>query len=163
MRFTKPRRLEDGETLDDFCSGVEVVDDWARNRAPYAKKRGSAIVYVSFAATEEKSVAGFYSLTSHSITRSSVNGGWLKRNAPSSIPVFLLGMLGVNQQYQGTGLGSMLLRDAVVRSLSAAGTVGAKALVVDPADEGVQGFYLHYGFLEIPGMDTMYIPLKLPE
>lgn len=162
MKFTKPEPLADGETLSGFCCGVEVVDNWAGRWASHAKANGSAVVYVSYSADVERPVAGFYALSSHSIARERVGGGWLKRNAPAQIPVILLGMLGVDRRFQGAHLGSMLLRDAMLRSLSAAETIGAKALVVDPADESARQFYLHYGFKDIPGMNRMYIQLKLP-
>lgn len=157
--FTKPRRLEDGEEIKDFCCGIDVVDIWARKWAPKAKKRGTAVVYVSFDA-ESGDIAGFYSLSSHSLAREMLSGGWLKRNAPVQVPVILMGMLGVAQPYQGHKLGSQLLYDAMSRSLFAAETIGAKALVVDPADEKVRAFYGRFGFKEIAGTKRLFVPLS---
>lgn len=158
MTFTKPRRLEEGENLAGFCCGVNLVDRWAANWAPKARSRGTAVVYVSYCA-ENGAAAGFYSLCSHSIMRENLAGGWLKRNAPVQVPVILMGMLGVDERFKGQRLGSMLLRDAVLKALSAAEAVGAKALVVDPADENARRFYQRYGFREIPGLERMFIPL----
>lgn len=159
MRFTKPRRLEDGESLEGFRCGVHVVDEWARAWAPKAKSRGTAVVYVSFE-VEGGLPAGFYSLCAHSVSRDDLSGGWLKRNAPVQVPVILMGMLGVDERFKGESLGSGLLRDAVLRSLSAAEAVGARALVVDPANENARGFYAHYGFRDMPGLPRMFIPLR---
>lgn len=159
VRFTKPCRLEDGESLTGFCCGVEIVDAWAAKWASKAKSRGTAVVYVSRDAVSG-SPAGFYSLCAHSIARDALGGGWLKRNAPVQVPVILMGMLGVDKRFKGKHLGSMLLRDAMLRSLSAAEAVGARALVVDPVDENARGFYAHYGFQDIPGLSRMFVPLR---
>ncbi|MBQ9004377.1 MAG: GNAT family N-acetyltransferase [Eggerthellaceae bacterium] len=118
------------------------------------------MVYVSYTA-DHATPAGFYTLSSHSIDRASVGAGRLKRNAPEQVPAVLLGMLGVDARYQGQGLGSALLADAIARSLAIADSLGAKALVVDPASEMALGFYERYGFAPIPGSGRLYLPLKL--
>lgn len=159
-KFTKPEQLAAGARLDGFKSGLPIVDSWARNHAHTAKKRGSAVVYVSHT-SDRATPAGFYTLSSHSIERASVGGGWLKRNAPEQVPAVLLGMLGVDARFQGQGLGSALLADAIARSLEIADSLGAKALVVDPADNAAQSFYERNGFAPIPGSSRMYLPLKL--
>ncbi|MBQ9042271.1 MAG: GNAT family N-acetyltransferase [Eggerthellaceae bacterium] len=159
-KFTKPEQLAAGSKLENFKSGLPIVDSWAHNHAHMAKKRGTAVVYVSYTA-DHATPAGFYTLSSHSIERASVGGGWLKRNAPEQVPAVLLGMLGVDARFQGQGLGSALLADAIARSLGIADSLGAKALVVDPASEEARGFYERSGFAPIPGSSRMYLPLKL--
>lgn len=49
-------------------------------------------------------IAGFYSLSAHSVARKEVSGGWFRRNAPSQVLAILLGMLGVYERYQGMGM-----------------------------------------------------------
>ena len=159
-KFTKPEQLAEGAGLGGFHSGLAVVDSWAEKHAHLAKKRGTAVVYVSHTADRSK-VAGFYTLSSHSVEREFIGGGWLKRNAPEQVPAVLLGMLGVEEGCQGEGLGSALLADAIARSLGIADAIGARALVVDPADERARSFYERHGFAQIPGTDRMYLPLKL--
>ena len=156
--FTRPEQLVPGENLAGFHSGDPVVDGWARGHAAHAKARGTAVVYV--VRNEAGDVAGFYTLSSHSIARSSVAGGWLRRNVPEEIPVVLLGMLGVDERCQGCGLGGQLLRDAVLKAVKVADIVGAKAIVVDPSSEAARSFYRKYGFKEIPGSDRMYASLR---
>lgn len=64
----------------------------------------------------------------------------LVANAPSQVPAILLGMLGVDERYQGMGLGAQLLRDAILNSLKVSELAGARALVVDPTGGGRIGF-----------------------
>ena len=155
--FSKPAALPEDSDLAGFRSGVAVVDNWAHRHAAHAFKRGTAVVYVSYCGGKP---AGFYTLSSHSLRRADIGGGWLKRNSPDQIPAVQLGMMGVDMQFQGSGLGAHLLRDAIIRSMSVAETIGARALVVDPADDDARGFYEHFGFRPIPGSDRLYIPLK---
>jgi ribosomal protein S18 acetylase RimI-like enzyme len=70
-------------------------------------------------------------------------------------------MLGVDQKFQGRGLGSALLADTIERSLGIADSLGSKAIVVDLAGDGARSFYTRYGFASIPGTERMYLPLKL--
>uniref|UniRef100_A0A7C9JDS7 N-acetyltransferase n=1 Tax=Muribaculaceae bacterium Z82 TaxID=2304548 RepID=A0A7C9JDS7_9BACT len=155
LEFAPPRQLEEGDGIENFCCGIEIVDSWANRYAASARRNGTAVVYASFCGA---CVAGFYSLSSQSIARDSVSG-WLSRNAPLQIPVILLGMLGVDKRFQGHGLGHDLLLDAVHRSLAIAGTLGARALVVDPADDKARAFYEKYGFAPLPGTNRMFAKL----
>ena len=161
-RFTRPVQLDGGMALEGFSSGQEFVDGWLSRRARHAKARGSAVVYVSHRAGVDPASeppAGFYTLSNASIERDLIGGGWLKRNAPAQVPVILLGVLGVDARYHGEGLGKMLLNDASRRAVAIADSLGAKALVVDPVDEGARAFYARFGFERIPGMDKMFMPL----
>ncbi len=162
-KFTRPVHLEEGMALEGFSSGQPFVDGWLATRATKARQRGSAVVYVSHRAGTDvraEPPAGFYTLSSASIDRDLIGGGWLKRNAPSEVPVILLGVLGVDSRYQGSGLGRMLLRDASARAVAIAGDIGAKALVVDPVDEEAAAFYARNGFERIPGLGRMFVQLK---
>ena len=163
--FTRPVQLEAGIWLEGFSSGQTFVDAWLAARAAKAKARGSAVVYVSHRAGADPATeppAGFYTLSSASVERDMIGGGWLKRNAPVQVPVILLGVLGVDSRHQGSGLGRMLLHDASLRSLSIADSLGAKALVVDPIDETAEAFYAKNGFERIPGLGRMFVPLSQP-
>ena len=123
-----------------------------RNRAP----RGTAVVYVSRCAGR---VAGFYTLSTHSVVRSDIGGGWLARNAPSQVPAVLLGMLGVDEDFKGRGLGAALLQDAIINASKVAAIAGARALVVDPADESAAAFYTRFGFSPVGDSGRMAIRL----
>ncbi len=155
--FEPPRKLTPTDFVDGFCCGVQLVDDWVCARAREAEKHGTAVVYAVYS---DGVLAGVYSLCSHSVARAEVQGGWLKRNSPESIPAILLGMLGVDVRFQGMGLGASLLGDALRRSLSVSKQIGAKALLVDPIDDIARGFYRKYGFKPIPDMERMFIPLN---
>lgn len=155
VAFSAPRPLEEKDALEGFSCGIEIVDSWLSNYAKGAKRAGTAVVYVSFAGSQ---LAGFYTLSSQSIQRGLARG-WLARNAPRQIPVILLGMLGVDERFQGQGLGHNLLLDAVHRAQSICEHIGARALVVDPADSSSRAFYEAHGFLPLPDSERMFAKL----
>ena len=155
-KFTRPVKLEEPRGLEGFSCGVELIDDWVQKHAIKAEKHGTAVVYVSYC---DGKPAGFYSLSPFSIQRAEVAGGWLKRNVPKQIPAILLGMLAVDKNYQGQGLGAQLLKDAVIRALSAAEIVGGRALLVEPVDEVAAAFYTKYGFERLKGSPYLFVRL----
>ena len=69
---------------------------------------------------------------------------------PNPIPVLVLGRLAVDSQWQGHGLGTSLLQDAVLRSKAAAEHIGARVLLVHALSEDAKQFYEHFGFLTSP-------------
>ena len=154
--FSAPRQLGEKDDLSNFSCRTEIVDNRVRHRAHKAMSQGTAVVYVCLA---DEQVAGLYSLSAHSVARSDVRGGWLRRNTPEQIPAVLLGMLGVDGDYQGRGLGRSLLRDAVLRARSVSREIGARALLVDPTDESTSRFYEKYGFRALPETQRLFLPL----
>lgn len=151
--FTAPRRLEDADDLSGFTCGESAIDSWLQKHACHAFRRGTVVVYVTF--DDEGRLAGFYSLSAHSMDRNAMTG-WLARNAPEQVPVILLGMLGVSSSHQGEGLGRQLLLDAYHRAKQAAETIGARALVVDPLNAGAAEFYTRVGFEQVPGSGRLF-------
>lgn len=156
LSFTAPRQLEAGRGIEGFHCGVEVVDRWVTAHSSKARAQGTSIIYATFC---DDVVAGFYTLSAYAVRRASISGGWLARNIPESVPAILLGMLAVDMRFQHRGLGPQLLRDAILRSASAASIIGARALIVDPATDGARSFYERYGFVDVPGTDRLYVRL----
>ena len=155
--FTRPRRIEPDDGLSGFHCGKEPLDTWLLRHVVNALDRGTAVTYVTM--DREGALAGYYSLSANSVCRSDVHGGWLARNTPEQIPVILLGRLAIDLRYQGRGLGEMLLRDAVERSLTVASQIGARALIVDPLDKQASGFYEYYGFAHLKDTERMFAKL----
>ena len=153
MEFSSPRRLEPSDDILGFSCGEAKIDSWLNRRGLSSMRQKTAVVYAVF--DDMNKLAGFYSLSAHSIDRALATG-WLKGNSPSSIPVFLLGMLGVSKKYQGLGLASQLLLDAYHRAANAADVIGARALVVDPLDEKAKTFYVNKGFENIGTTERMF-------
>lgn len=64
---------------------------------------------------------------------------------PDPVPVALPGRLAVDQRWQGQKIGAALLRDALLRVIGAAETIGVQALLVHAISEEAKSFYEHWG------------------
>lgn len=62
------------------------------------------------------------------------------------MPAVLLARLAVDRDYQGAGIGRLLLLDALRRFERASYDIGFEAVVVDALHEDAACFYLKYGF-----------------
>ena len=81
---------------------------------------------------------------------------------PDPIPVVLLGRLAVDKSFHGKGLGTGLLRDAVLRILQAAEIAGIRAIVVHAISEAAKRFYEKYGFVASP-VNPMTVMITIAE
>lgn len=158
--FSRPVQLPVGVGIEGFRCGVDVVDRWADCHSASARRHGTAVVYASYCGDR---VAGFYTLSTHGVARAEVAGGWFVRNAPEQVPAVLLGMMGVDEEFRGQGLGAALLRDAILNALKISALAGAKALVVDPFDDSSRAFYEHFGFSSLAGTNRMALRLAADE
>lgn len=107
-----------------FTSGVEPLDDWLKRHALHNEVEGG---FRTFVVCEGRRVVGYYSLAAGSVLPA-VTTGRVRRNMPNPVPIVLLGRLAIDRAWQGRGLGGDLLRDAVLRVLSAGENRGARDL-----------------------------------
>lgn len=69
---------------------------------------------------------------------------------PNPLPVLLLGRLAVDKSYHNKGLGTALLRDALLRAVSVSQEAGISTILVHAFSEQAKRFYLSRGFVESP-------------
>lgn len=73
----------------------------------------------------------------------------------------MLARLAVDEQHGGKGVGSALLKDAMLRTLEISRAVGVRALIVHAIDDAAVSFYAKYGFQGFPtGAKTMFLPIE---
>ena len=157
--LSPPEPLASRHDISQFSSGVPTLDAWLRGKARLNEARGGARTYV---ACDGGRVAGFYSLAASSVERRRVSSR-VRRNMPDPIPVILLGQLAVDEAYRGRRIGSDLLIDAAKRSLSAAGAVGARAVIVQAVDERARAFYERFGFRPFSEREPLMLALRMSE
>ena len=82
---------------------------------------------------------GYYSLATGAVEHAStpINKGLAKH----AVPVLLLARLAVDRTCQGRGLGKALVKDALLRTATAADIVGIRALLVHAKDEEARAWY----------------------
>jgi GNAT superfamily N-acetyltransferase len=154
--LSPPEKLSPDHDLSQFNSGETVLDDWLRRRAIQNEGSGASRTYVVCAGTR---VAGYYSLAVGAVSHAG-SPGRVRRNMPDPVPVMILGRLAVDISFQGQGIGVGLLRDAVLRTVSAADIAGIRAILVHAISDAAKGFYERCGFVASPVEPmTLMIPL----
>lgn len=79
---------------------------------------------------------------------------------PDPIPIVVLGRLAVDQSLQGRSIGRALVRDAGLRVIQVADTIGIWGMLVHALSDEVREFYLKVGFEPSP-MDSMMLMMTL--
>jgi len=143
-----------------FDCGAPALNFYLRNYALQNQKRGIVRNYVTTHAGSNVIVA-YYSLVFASIDRKLLPASLVKGLGKYDIPVMLLARLAVDQREQGKGLGKALLKDAILRTMQAAGIAALKVLLVHAKDEAAAGFYRKHGFEPVLG-DSLKLFLPVP-
>jgi GNAT superfamily N-acetyltransferase len=104
---------------------------------------------------------GYYALASGGVAQTAAPGR-VRRNMPDPVPVMILGRLAVDRAWQGRSLGTSLLRDAVMRTLQAAGIAGIRAILVTAISEDAKRFYERRGFAVSP-VDPMVLIITVAD
>ncbi|MGB5180120.1 MAG: GNAT family N-acetyltransferase [Gammaproteobacteria bacterium] len=151
-----PEPITASHHTESFACSIPVLDEWLRRRALKNEVSGASRTFVI---CQDRQVVGYYSLATGSVEHRDAPGK-IHRNMPNPIPVMVLGRLAVDQQWQQTGLGRGLLKDALLRSLSVSKHAGVRALLVHALSEDAKKFYAHSGFLESP-LDPMTLMIAL--
>ncbi|MCJ7600808.1 MAG: GNAT family N-acetyltransferase [Desulfobulbaceae bacterium] len=157
-KLTVPAPINMVHITDNFDCGVSSLDQWLRRQALKNEASGASRTFV---VCFGKEVVGYYALATGSVVRQEAPGK-IKRKMPEPIPVMVLGRLAVDRHWQGSGLGSSLLRDALFRTFNVSKQAGVRALLVHALSEDAKAFYLRYGFLESP-IDPMTLMLNLQD
>ena len=149
--------LDAGHDRAAFDSGSAQLDRYFREHVTQDVRRRVAVCFVAL--TDERRIAGFYTLASASFLLADLPAS-LGKKLPRypTVPAVRLGRLAVDQMFKGQGLGGALLADALDRA--ARSEIAAYALLVDAKDESAAAFYRHHGFIPLPDTPlTLFLPL----
>jgi predicted N-acetyltransferase YhbS len=84
------------------------------------------------------------------VTREAAPERLTKGLARHPIPLMLFARLAVDHRWQGLGVGSALLKDAMARTLQAAEIAGIRAFAVHAKDEQARAFHGKFDFISSP-------------
>lgn len=158
MAFAPPEPLADHHETADFSCGVPSLDEWLKRRARGNQASGATRTFV---VTEASSVVAYYAIASGAVSLGGTVGRF-RRNMPDPIPVAVLARLAIDSRVQGRGLGRALFRDAALRILNAAETLGIRGIVVHAISEQAKAFYLAIGSEPSP-LDPMTLMVTLKD
>ena len=109
----------------------------------------------TFLLEDDGKIVGFFTLCSSSIRCEEfpTHNSHLFPRYP--IPCIRIARLAVRKECQGKGYGKELLKQAFIRILNVAATVGVRLIVVD-AKESSKSFYEKYGFARLKNDNLSY-------
>lgn len=161
MQVSKPSPFSEQHDCSAFDCGEPSLNDWLRRKALANQMSGASRTFVvAHDEVAANRVVGYYALAAGAVTHADAPGS-IRRNMPDSIPVMVLGRLAIDCSCHGQGLGSALLKDAILRTLNVAKNVGIRALLVHALHDQARTFYLHHGFSASPNSATTLL-LRLP-
>lgn len=143
-RYGRIEALRPDHDLESFNCGSAEPTGWLRRHARQAHQSDTAKVYV-VCPQNERRVVGYYALAAGSVAHDAVPPRISKGIGRYPEPVVILTRLGVDVSEQGAGLGSALVRDALLQAASIAERAGVRALVVHGESDHAAAFYQRLG------------------
>ena len=107
-------------------------------------------------------MVGYHSLTVGEVEHAVASPRLKKGLARHPVPIMVLARLAVATSWQGPGLGSRLLKDAMNRTIQASEIAGIRAFRVHALDDDARKFYEQFGFAPSP-TDALHLYLLLKD
>ncbi|MBS0529154.1 MAG: GNAT family N-acetyltransferase, partial [Proteobacteria bacterium] len=106
-------------------------------------------------------VVAYFCISAGAVERAAAPGK-IRRNAPDTIPVSVIGRLAVSRDHAGRGLGADMLADALRRIAVASQSIGVGAVMVHARDDAAKRFYLRCAeFIEYPDDSRiLFLPIE---
>jgi ribosomal protein S18 acetylase RimI-like enzyme len=143
----------------DFDCGRESLNTFLLRHAAQNARKDISRTYVCLP-DDSNVVAGYYTLSSGSISFQTLPGEIRSRLPRYPVPTAHLGRLALDTRFQGHGLGGILLVDALKRIEPLSDQIGICAVTVYALDDKARGFYQAYGFLTLKDdPDHLFLPL----
>lgn len=160
MTSRRPRPIDALDHTAGFDCGEPSLDRYLSDRALANHVTGSTRCYVGRDA-ESNQILGYYTLSAIAVEHARLPGR-ARRNAPDPVLAVLLGRLAVDRQAQGSGLGRLLVRDAILSTLAVADRIGVRILIVHALHEEAAAFYSALGFAPSP-TDPLHLYVLLSD
>lgn len=151
MNSLRIEKLQRNHAIDRFDCGREALN---RFLIRYAFQNQQAEASQTYVALSDEQVAGYYTLVVGQVEYNDAPERLTKGLARHPVPIMLLARLAIAMPWQGKGLGSGLLKDAMLRTLSAADIAGIRGFAVHAKDNEARAFYERFDF--VPSASDRY-------
>lgn len=144
-----------------FSCGNASLDDYIWTKARKENELGYCAVFVLTDRLGSPLIAGYYTLSAHSVALSGLDTA-ARKKLPRypDVPTALLGRLARDLRFRGDGVGELMLLDALKRAARSSRQVGTFAVTVDAIDDTAAAFYVRFGFLGLAGhSNRFYLPV----
>ncbi|MFS8049614.1 GNAT family N-acetyltransferase [Rhizobium sp. BR 314] len=152
MALSAVEPLNAGHDVSEFSCGKPTLDHWLKTRALSSQRKGSAAVLVIH---EAGRVVGYYGLAPTVAVATVLPRDTPSGRLPDPVACLLLGQLATDRARAGQGLGTAMIRHALLRCVQVAKLFGGQALMVNAIDEEAARFWQRRGFK--PSMDDSLV------
>ncbi len=144
-----------------FNCGVESLDSYLKTQASQDMRRKANAVFVLAPEDTPSRIAGYFTLCSYGVSPGTVPEA-AKKHIPRYpvVSATLIGRLAVSKDFQGEGLGSILLAKALHKAHENASVVGSSMVVVDAIDDRAVRFYEAHGFIKLRDAMRLILPMR---
>lgn len=144
----KIESLSPQHNRENFDCGIKPLNNYLQKQARQDLTRFLSAVFI-LEDTDQQRIAGYYTLAATAIQLADLPMT-VRKKLPQYpfIPATLLGRLAVDLKYQGQGLGTFLLFDALRRCQVS--EIVSMAVIVDAKDEKAKAFYEYHQFIPFP-------------
>jgi GNAT superfamily N-acetyltransferase len=156
-----PVLLTKSHIRSEFDCGEELLNRFLKDYAIQNSKNNASRTYVSVKKGTDI-VVGYYTLTYGTVGHEEATTKVKKHMPHYPIPVMILARLAVDKNHQQSGLGSGLLRDAILRTIQASSIAGLKAILAHAKNEKALSFYKRFDFESSP-IDANHVMLTIQD
>lgn len=158
MPLTVEKLRRDHE-VEGFDCGKEPLNRFLIRFALQSQLANSSQTYL---AVTGAAVVGFCTLVFGEVAFEDAPERLQKGVARHPVPLMVLARLAVSTGWAGKGIGSGLLKDALVRTVAASDIAGLRAFAVHAKDDDARSFYKRFDFIESPS-DPMHLFVLLKD
>jgi GNAT superfamily N-acetyltransferase len=158
MTIFRIEKLTRQHPVDDFDCGEDALNRFLSRFAFPNQQANASQTYIGLA---DGSIVGFYTLVVSEVADDDAPERLKKGLARHPVPLMLLARLAVSQAWQGKGVGSGLLKDAMLRTIQAAEIGGIRAMAAHAKNDTACTFYEHFGFIPSPTDPLhLFVPIE---
>jgi GNAT superfamily N-acetyltransferase len=144
LAVSAPEPMNETHDVSQFSCGKPSLDAWLKTRALSNQRKGFTAVLVVH---ENQRVVAYYGLAPTAVVPSVVPRSIRTGQPPDPIPFLLFGQLATDERWADRGVGTGLLKHALLRCVHAAELIGGRAVIVNAIDLEAAAFWRRREFL----------------
>lgn len=144
------KKTHDRNTFD--CEEIDL-NNYLKTTSGQHNKKDLSRTFVLTSSGNPSQIKGFYSLALCTVELDDLPKEIAKKY-PTSIHCALIGRLAIHKTYKRQGLGSILLVDAIRRSIESSKSIPTPMIIVDAKNDIAKKMYLDLGFESFPNKEN---------